>query len=191
MIIGFDFDRVFINYPPFVPGSLIDLLYKGRSFFRKMNGKSNLSYRFPGPIEQQLRIFSHSPFFRHPIEKNITALQHILEKEKCKTYLVSSRFGFLKGRTEALFAKENLSQYFTGVYFNYNNLQPHKFKEQTIRRLKIDTYIDDDLDLAIYLSQRLPSLKIFWIHGGKRGNREVPEKVIPIADLSEFIRKYM
>lgn len=191
MIIGFDFDRVFINYPPFVPDVLIDILYKGTSYFRKRNGKTELTYRFPGTIEQQLRIFSHAPLFRHPIEKNIEALKQIRKKGKCKTYLVSSRFGFLKKRTETLFAKENLSQYFDGVYFNYNNLQPHQFKEQTIRRLKIDTYIDDDLDLAQYLSQRLPSLRIFWVHGGKRGIREVPKGIIPIKDLSEFIGKYM
>lgn len=191
MIIGFDFDRVFVNYPPFVPDFLIDILYKGGSYFRKINGKNNLSYRFPGKIEQQLRIFSHAPVLRHPIEKNIRALKKINKRDKCKTYLVSSRFGFLRERTENLFAKENLSQYFNGVYFNYNNLQPHKFKEQTIRRLKIDTYIDDDLDLAIYLSKRLPSLRIFWIHGGKKISRDIPHGITPIVDLAEFIDKYI
>ncbi len=191
MVIGFDFDKVFINYPPFVPGFLIELLYRGNSYFRKQNDKEELTYRFPGTIEQKLRILSHAPIFRHPIDKNIKALKRICRQKNCKTYLVSSRFGFLKKRTEELLAKEKLDQYFTNAYFNYNNLQPHKFKEQTIRKLKIDTYIDDDLDLAIYLSKKIPSLRLFWIHNGKIPKREVPQGIIPIKDLSDFINNYL
>lgn len=191
MIIGFDFDKVFINYPPFVPGSLIDFLYKGRSHFRRKNGKDKLTYRFPGFIEQKLRTFSHAPVFRHPITKNIDALKKIVKKKKYKTYLVSSRFGFLRKRTEDLLEEKRLSQYFTGVHFNYNNMQPHEFKEQTIRKLKIDTYIDDDLELATYLSEKIPHLKVFWINGGKHKKNKVPKKIIAISDIDEFLEKYL
>jgi len=191
MIIGFDFDRVFINYPPFVPGFLIDFLYKGKSYLRRKNGKTELTYRFPGMMEQQLRIFSHAPVFRHPIEKNVKALKEICKQKNCKTYLVSSRFGFLKQRTETLLVKEKLTQYFTGVHFNYDNKQPHKFKEETIKKLKIDTYIDDDLDLATYLLKRMPTLRLFWIHNGRAVKRDIPNGITPISDLSEFIEKYL
>lgn len=191
MIIGFDFDKVFINYPPLVPSVLIDFLYKGKSYFRKRKNIDELYYRFPGKFEQQLRIFSHAPILRHPIAKNIKALEKISKTQNCKTFLVSSRFGFLKERTEKLMKSEDLSKYFTGIYFNYNNLQPHKFKEQQIRKLKIDIYIDDDLDLAIYLSKKIPTLKLYWIHNGNNKSRKIPQNIIAIKNLQEFVEKYL
>lgn len=191
MKIGFDFDRVFISYPPLIPNFLIDVFYKGSSYFKKENKKSELSYRFPGKMEQQIRVLSHAPFLRQPIEKNVAALKKICKQKNCNTYLVSSRFGFLKKRTDNLLAKEKLLQYFDGVYFNYENLQPHKFKEEVIKRLHIDTYIDDDLDLAIYLSEHIPSLKVFWLCSKKQINQKAPKAITVISDLDEFIEKYM
>lgn len=187
MVIGFDFDKVFIDYPPLVPYSFVDFLYKGTSVFKKGSEKSaSLHYRFPGSIEQRIRIFTHFPLFRKPIKRNINALKIIASPHTTKTYLVSSRFGFLRKRTEVLLDKYKLRKYFDGIYFNYKNQQPHLFKEQTIRSLKIDTYIDDDLDLSLYLSKKIPSLTIYWIRNTKDKRIELPENVIPIQDLHDF-----
>ena len=99
MVIGFDFDKVFINYPPFLPYNFVEFLYKGSTIFRKNRAKNvNLHYRFPGILEQKLRALSHYPFFRKPIKENIEALKKISTQKKGKTYLVSSRFSFLLHR---------------------------------------------------------------------------------------------
>ena len=55
MNIGFDFDKVFIDYPPFLPGKLFDKLYK-----KKDNG--TLLFRIPEYPEQILRKALHLPF---------------------------------------------------------------------------------------------------------------------------------
>lgn len=193
MIVGFDFDKVFIDYPPFIPYFFIDYLYKGSSVFRKNRIKNTvLHYRFPGTLEQKIRILSHYPIFRHPIKKNISALQKLSNHKECKVYLVSSRFGFLKKRTDNILNKYKLDKYFDGIYFNYNNQQPHAFKEETIKKLKIDTYIDDDLDLAFYLAKKIPTLKIYWVKDGRHEEHDLPKNITAVKDLEElynFIQK--
>src|SRR3989344_7477005 len=89
--IGIDFDRIFVNYPPFVPGPIIERFYKKRNH--------KLSYRIPGKAEQKLRILLHTPLLRQPIKNNIDELEKIHNEEDCDTYLISSRFSFLKGKT--------------------------------------------------------------------------------------------
>lgn len=191
MVIGFDFDKVFIDYPPFLPYSLIDYLYKGSLVFRKNRTKNVvLHYRFPGSIEQKIRIMSHYPLFRHLIKENVMELKLLAEQKHYKTYLVSSRFGFLKKRTELILEKYKLKKYFDGIYFNFDNKQPHVFKEETIRKLKIDKYIDDDLDLALYLSKKIPRITIFWLKDGRPDEGPLPKNVIAIKDLKE-LKKYI
>jgi FMN phosphatase YigB (HAD superfamily) len=192
MIVGFDFDKVFIDYPPLVPYSLIDLLYKGRSYFLKNLGKNPvMHYRFPGELEQKVRVISHHHLLRPPIKVNIEALKKISSDKKNKTYLVSSRFGFLKGRTEAILKRYKLKDYFNGVYFNYKNEQPHIFKERIIKKLNIDTYIDDDLHVALYLSKRIPKLTIYWVDDGRIKPESLPKNVISIPNLSFLDKKFL
>jgi len=191
MIIGFDFDKVFIDYPPLLPYSFVDFLYKGTFVFNKNGNKnSKLHYRFPGSFEQKIRILSHFPLFRQPIKKNLNALKSLTTNKKNKAYLVSSRFGFLRKRTETLLDKYRLRRYFAGIYFNYKNQQPHIFKEQTIKSLGIDIYIDDDLDLSLYLSKQIPKLKIFWISNIKTNTIDLPNNIISIRNLTE-LKKYI
>ncbi len=190
MVVGFDFDKVFIDYPPFIPYFLIDFLYKGRSVFKKSSKNFAPHYRIPGPIEQKIRVVSHHPIFRHQISENVELLKEISSDKKIKKYLVSSRFYFLKKRTDDILKKYQLKKYFDGIYFNYDNKQPHLFKEDTIRKLKIDTYIDDDVQLSVFLAQRNPKLTIFWVNDGRKTDIKLPKNVIPINNLQE-LKKYI
>lgn len=191
MIIGFDFDKVFVNYPPLIPDSLVDFLYKGK-FFKKTKRVEDLSYRFPGSIEQQIRILSHHHYFRRPINSNIQALRKISEKKDVQVYLVSSRFNFLKKTTKEIIDRYKIKKYFNKVYFNYENKQPHIFKEELIKKLKIEKYIDDDLDLALYLAKKIPELKVYWLNNkSKKSKMDLPNNVTRIKDLSEFIKNHL
>ena len=153
MKIGFDFDKVFVDYPPLIPDFLIDYLYKNHK-------NTNEIYRIPNKIEQKIRVFSHYPMFRHPLKDNISVLKSLSKKKGNEIYLVSSRFSFLRKRTEAWFDIYHFDKYFSGVYFNYEDMQPHLFKYQMIKNLKLDYYIDDDLDLLKYLDGRKIKTKL-------------------------------
>src|SRR3989344_2771214 len=97
MKIGFDFDKVFIDYPPFFPPSLINRIYK------KQGGKA-LQYRIPKKPEQLIRITTHFSLFR-PV----------------------------------------------------------------IKKIGIQRYVDDDLELLEYLTGKNPTINFFWLNPSKKG----------------------
>lgn len=184
MKIGFDFDKVFVNYPPFVPTSVIDFFYKKKNH--------NLVYRFPGFIEQKIRIVSHHHFFRPPIRENIDSLSEIARKGKFELFLVSGRFGFLKDKTKHWLKKHDIEKYFKEMHFNFQNEQPHLFKHNIINKLNIKQFIDDDLDLLLHLASKNPHISFFWINGKNRSIKiPFPKNIIPIKNLEEFRRKYL
>src|SRR3989344_7472943 len=181
MKIGFDFDKVFVDYPPFVPDFLIDYLYKNHKNSKEI-------YRFPNALEQKIRIFSHFPVFRHPIKKNVDVLKILSNKKGNEIFLISSRYSFLKKRTEKWLELFGLKRYFKGIYFNYNDEQPHIFKHKKIDDLKLDYYIDDDIDLLSYLENKGIKTKLFWLDGKLFINKEnISPKITIVNNLSEIL----
>lgn len=178
MIIGFDFDKVLIDYPPFIPDKLIDRLYK-----KKSNGV--LTYRFPSRPEQYLRKISHRPIFRPCIKENLDFVKSIPRKGN-KIYLISSRFGFLKDETEKIIKGRGLAKVFDGFYFNYGNEQPHIFKDKKIRDLKLDLYVDDDFPLLRYVAKRNKKTKFFWLNK-KAGRQLMTRNIVSINSLYSIL----
>lgn len=156
MKIGFDLDKVFIDYPPLIPDAVIDRLYK-----KKSNGI--LSYRFPSTPEIFLRKASHRSIFRPSIKNNTDFLKKIPRKNN-KIYLISSRYGFLKNETENILNDRGLDKLFDEVFFNFENKQPHIFKDQKINALKLDIYVDDDFSLLKYVAKKNKKTKFFWLN---------------------------
>lgn len=179
MNIGFDLDKIFIDYPPFVPDKLIDRLYKQKS-------DGILLYRVPSKPEQILRIISHYPIFRPPLTENIKLVRKLTSKQKNnnKYYLISSRFGFLKNATETLIKRHGFNEIFDAIFFNFENKQPHLFKHGVITKLKIDRYVDDDLPLLEFLSKQNPSIKFFWLNKKIKGT--LGKNIIAITNLGEM-----
>jgi hypothetical protein len=120
-------------------------------------------YRIPSYPEQILRRLSHLQILRPPIKGNVKFLKSISKKEH-KLYLISSRFSFLEGATNALMKKQGFDEIFDGMYFNFQNKQPHKFKDEVLRRLDIDVYVDDDVYLLKYVAKKNKKTKFFWLN---------------------------
>lgn len=177
MNIGFDLDKVLINYPPFVPAKLIDLLYKEKS-----NGV--LKYRIPSKFEQYLRLLTHLSILRPPITENIAFIKSP-KASNSKYYLISGRFGFLKGRTQNLIQKYNFSSIFNEMFFNFENKQPHLFKNEAIKKLKLDRYIDDDLPLLRFLSEKNPTVRFYWLNKNRDG--ELSRNLFAITRISDIL----
>jgi hypothetical protein len=179
--IGFDFDNVFVNNPPFIPDFVIDWIYKKKS--------KTLKYRMPGELEQKIRILSHFPIFRHPIKYNIDALKE-LHKSNYSLYLLSGRLGFLDKRTEHWLKKYPITKYFQEIYFNLKNDQAHYFKDYYIKSLRITHFIDDDLDLLLYLAKENPNVSFFWINTSRFLKRYIPfdniKEIKKISDITNL-----
>lgn len=179
MNLGFDFDKIFINYPPFIPSSLIDRLYKKKN-------TSTVAYRIPSKPEQLFRIATHHPLLRPIIEENMIFLKNLKKKNHHKHYLISSRFEFLKKRTETVVKKHSFDKIFDGLFFNFKNEQPHLFKNKIIKKLDIHRYVDDDLDLLEYLLSKNTNIKFFWIN--KKHNGFLKRNLFAITKLSSILK---
>lgn len=181
MRIGFDLDKIFVDYPPFIPDQLIDKIYK-----KKSNGE--LIYRIPHRPEQYLRSFFHLSIFRPLIKENIDVVKKI-PRDNNQLFLISSRFGFLEKKTKALLKKYKLDTLFDGMYFNFEDKQPHIFKNEVLRKLHLDIYIDDDLHLLQYLVSYHKKTQFFWLtpHPNYK-HKHALYNITPITRLSEIIK---
>lgn len=179
MNIGFDLDKVFIDYPPLFPSKVIDRLYK-----KKDNG--TLIYRIPSRPEQLFRKATHFPLLRPPIKTNLEFLRSI-PKDKNKLYLISSRYKFLEGITNKLIQKYNLDRTFDGLYFNYENKQPHLFKNEVIKGLNLDLYIDDDISLINYVAKHNKNTRFLWLNY-RNETKPMEKNVQSITRITEIFK---
>lgn len=178
MNLGFDLDKIFINYPPFVPTGFIDRLYK-------QNSNGVLWYRIPSKTEQVFRLITHYPLFRPPILENIRFMRRLSRDKNHKYYLISSRFSFLRAITETLLKKYGLYSLFDEALFNYGDKQPHLFKAGVIKKLNIHRYVDDDLPLLRFTAEKIPKTKFFWLNSKRQEAFE--KNLISITHLSQIL----
>ncbi len=181
MRIGFDLDKIFVDYPPFIPDQLIDRIYK-----KKSNGE--LIYRIPARPEQYLRSFFHLSIFRPIIKENIDVVKKI-PRANNQLFLISSRFSFLEKRTKSILEKYQLDTLFDGMYFNFEDKQPHIFKNEILKKLHLDIYIDDDLHLLQYIARYHKKTQFFWLtsHPSHKDKHSL-YNIIPITRLSEIVK---
>lgn len=177
MKIGFDFDGILVSYPLLIPSFVIDYFYR--------NNAHALSYRFPGLFEQKVRLFSHHIIFRPPLKKNIADLSKLAKNENLEIYLISGRFGFLKEKTHVWLETHNLNHYFTKIFFNFDNQQPHIFKNKTIKKYKIELFIDDDLPLLEYLANKNPNVTFFWFN--KKNQKKLRANLLAITNIADIL----
>lgn len=180
MNIGFDLDKIFIDFPPLVPDKLINSLYKNKS-----NG--TLSYRIPSKPEQIFRLITHHPILRPPITENIEFIKAVTQKSKDKHYLISSRFHFLKGKTEEIIKKYQFNKIFDEMFFNFENKQPHLFKNGVINKLKINRYVDDDIFLIKFLALNNPKTIFYWLNNNEKG--KLRKNLVAITSLAEMFKQ--
>lgn len=178
MNIGFDLDKIFVNHPPLVSEKIIDKIYK-----HKHHG--HLEYRIPSRPEQMLRRLTHYSPLRPAIKKNITFVQDLASLNTNKHYLISGRFGFLEQVTKQFAKKYNFDTIFDAMFFNFQNEQPHFFKDTIIKKLQLDKYIDDDLDLLEYLAIHNSKTIFFWLN--QKLNQQLAANLFAITDLQYIL----
>lgn len=178
MNIGFDLDGIFIDKPPFIPNRLIDWLYRDKK-------SKTLAYRIPSAPEQMIRKVSHLTIFRPQITKNVSFIKKAYGKNKHQYYLISSRFGFLEKETEKILKKHQLINIFKEKFINFNNQQPHLFKSEVIKKLKLDCYIDDDLPLISFVAKKNPKIKFFWLN---KKTKALSKNIFAVKSLNEIIK---
>jgi len=174
--ITFDLDGVIIDKPPLIPKRLLEWFFRG--------GKKNgLNYHFPTlKLEQWIRKLSHFYLLRPAIKSNIEELKKLDKSGKYELYAISARYSFLGKETETWLKKRKLTGLFKKIILNFNNEQPHLFKERKLKEIKPVFFVEDDGLIADYLVEKVVGTKIFCL----LDKGEVCSRARPMKSLKEL-----
>ena len=164
--IGFDLDGVVIDKPPFIPKTFLEWAIRNHT-------KRILSYRYPSRREQFIRKCIHYPSFRPPIIENVHLVKKLSKQNQTTLFAITGRYSFLKKRTYQWLKKHQLTSVFKAIYLNEQNQQPHKFKKNTIEKLKLNIFIDDDKRTVKYLNKRIKKTRIILFSKGNTNLTEI------------------
>ncbi len=187
MNIGFDLDKVFIDYPPLIPQTTIDWLYKHSIKELIHPGDSHLHYNIPkNRYAIMIRKLSHHRLLRPKISRNIAFLEYLKSNyPQINLYLISSRYSFLENTTIEILRKYEILPYFQKIFLNSKDEQPHIFKQKIINRVKIDLYIDDDLNLLEHLRKNCVKTGLLWYHPD--ANKSHIDHIKQISSLTQVV----
>ncbi len=181
--VGFDMDGVLLYNPARIGRPLVSSIKQ--VFF----GKKKLNFYYPKSSYEKLfwRLVHKSSIYNAPGLHEISGL---VKAGKIEAYLVTARYNFL-GSTVGNWVKKNkLGQTFKEVIYNSKDEQPHEFKERIIKKLKLDIYIEDNLDIVNHLTKTTKT-KIFWIYNIFDRGVVFPQKYPHLASAMEAMKKWV
>ncbi|PIV09219.1 hypothetical protein COS31_04030 [Candidatus Roizmanbacteria bacterium CG02_land_8_20_14_3_00_36_15] len=159
--VGFDLDGV-ILYNPF------RIVRPFIAIFKKIVlGFDHRPLKFYYPKTRLERYFwrvAHkSSFF---IGYGFWEILTLIKKRRIKAYIITARFSFLENDLNRKIKQLGIKKYFSAIYFNRKDEQPHLFKEKMIKKLGLDVYVEDNWDIVRYLNLKVKSQKskVYWIY---------------------------
>ena len=156
-VVGFDFDGVVIYNPWHVaraPIAAFKRLFLGlnkTSFYRPKNKWQYLVWRV---------LFS----FSLPAKSGLREIERLKNEGKINPILLTGRFDLSRQKVQEILTRAGFPNLFTEIITNENNGQPHLFKERVIVEKKMEVYVEDNIDIVLYLRKKLPSIRFFWIY---------------------------
>lgn len=157
--VGFDLDGVLLYNPLRIARPVVAIVKK---LFLKKGG---LHFYSPQTHwEKEIwKLFHKSSIFIAP---GLDEIKKLILERKINAYIITARYSYLKKDLEKWLKKMKISQSFSGIYYNQKDEQPHLFKEQMIRKLKLDFFVEDNWDIVDYLKSKIKNdkFKIYWIY---------------------------
>lgn len=156
LVIGFDFDGVIV-YNPF------RLVRAPWAYFKnKVLKKRQLSFFYPVNKFQKIiwRIMHDSSILP---AKGKDKLAQLIKSQEIEAHLITGRYSFLDNHLHNWLNKYRMKSFFKSINCNKKDQQPHLFKEEKIKKLNLDIYIEDNWDIVQYLAKNTKA-KIFWIY---------------------------
>lgn len=182
--VGFDMDGVLLYNPARIVRPLISLVK------RKMNliDRDELEFFVPKPgLQQTMWDFVHkSSCFIAPGFNEIMKLR---DEGLIEPYLITARFAHLEKDFNRWMKKMNADTVFVEHIMNYQDEQPHLFKEKMIKKLKLDCFIEDNLDIVGHLDKVCSETKIYWITNILDKGYEYPSKFLSLKSSIECLKK--
>jgi hypothetical protein len=154
--VGLDFDGVMAYNPLRILRAPVKL------FKKEILGVTKLKFLIPHNFWQRALM----RFYYAGSVWPSTGLELLKEKSKLKRYefhIITGRFGSIDNNLCRWLKENGLEKLIKNLYVNKNDEQPHIFKQRTIEDLKLDYYIEDNLDVVDYLDKK-SSTSTIWIY---------------------------
>lgn|SRR3989344_1872251 len=166
--IGLDFDGV-VAYNPF---RIIRAPIKW--FKREVLGINRLSFFVPKNAWQKIMwvVVHESSVFP---SQGVEMLKNRVDGLKVEFHLITGRYGFLEHNLRTWLTRNKLEKCFKSININEHGEQPHVFKEQMVGKLGLDVYIEDNLDIVMYL-QKLKRCRVMWVYNMLDRNKNYTDK---------------
>lgn len=164
--VGFDLDGVLL----YNPLRILRPAAHAMSHIIRKKSNGEVSFYIPkGKTEEYIwRILHLSSLFIAPGFKD---LKKLVENGDIEAYLITARYACLKPDLKHWFRRLEVDKYFKAWYYNETNAQPHLHKEQKIKELRLDMFIEDNWTIVNYLHNTFnqkdahkPAPKIMWIY---------------------------
>lgn len=156
MKVGLDLDGVILYNPARIVRPII------KSIKHIILPQREHTFYIPNkPWEQQFwRLLHHSSLFVAP---GFQEFKDLSKNGLIELYIITARFSFLKKDfvqwMQSIDAKGHNITYF----HNVKNEQPHLYKEQKIKELGLDFFVEDNWDIVSHLNKTLPNTNVIWM----------------------------
>ncbi len=153
--VGFDLDGVLLYNPARIARPLVTFIKQ--SLFHAKETK----FFIPSTPLQNLiwRIFHYSSLFPN---YGIKDIKKLVKKGKIEAYIISGRYAFLSRDFDVWVKRLGAEQFTVKAVLNEKNQQPFLFKQEAIRKLKLDVFVEDNWDVVKKLQNN--GVKVFWLY---------------------------
>lgn len=154
--VGLDLDGVILYNPARIVRPIVKLVKM--LFFKK---RLSTFYVPKSDIEKKFWFLFHkSSIF---VTSGVDLVKKLSKNKNIEFYVITGRYDFLKDDFYKWIASINGDKYFVKCFHNQDNEQPHLFKEKMLKKLHLDYFVEDNLDIVDYLNCNTKT-KILWIY---------------------------
>lgn len=154
--IGFDLDGVILYNPIRIVRPIVTFVKN--IFFKK---PEVFTYFPKSKFEKFLWSLAHKTSFF--ISPGFLKIKELANNKNVEIYLVTSRFSFLKKDLDDWIKKINGHIIFKQYFYNQKDERAHYYKERLIKKLDLDFFVEDNLDIVNHLNKTTKT-KILWIY---------------------------
>lgn len=92
----------------------------------------------------------------------ISLLKSLMKRDDLEFHLITARFGFLEKNLRDWLKRNGLENKFASININHQSEQPHLYKQRVVESLKLDYFVEDNLDIVDHLVKTTKT-QVFWI----------------------------
>ncbi len=142
--VGFDLDGVILYNPVRVFRVAAKTILK--PIKATLLHQEKASFYLPSSnFEKLLWRIIHMTSFK--INNGYDDLKKLSDNKNIELYLITGRYNFLKDGYLSWLKRIDAKKVFQSCYYNEKNLQPNQFKENMIKKLGLDVYVEDNFDI--------------------------------------------